>query len=547
MNRRALLLSVGAVAACGSSQTRTPALDIAAPTTIVDAHTHVFNATDLSVQEFISVVVFKNYNQENLPPECRDGKPQGRALGGLLKSTLQGIAPSARVESARIDRGAQDGPPDPEEDVFEDEERQNAADEAARNGYKDALANRLEAMDRATSGHDGNTPARLLLSDIDIAAGGSGLDGRPLSQRQKMDRIVREEAPTDIGRYLDWGFWLSRSRSRIIKRFKSVYQRQSVSHFVGLMVDYEHWLGEAPHERSTTEDQITVMHKLRTRLHPGLQSFAPFDPLREALEGVRRPAQPTSLDRLKEHWRQQRIQGVKIYPPMGFRPTDNVGLEREHPGSGSPFPTHVVEQWNRARGADARTLGRALDDAMLAFFTWAATEQVPITTHSGNSVDAGCRFAERGHPAQWAKVFASPSEGGLGLANLRLCLGHFDSVSDFLNKPGESWGRLKGPLLRYPNVYVDLSFMEEFVSEDADQAAQVRRFFTALRDYARTSGDPDFRKLLYGSDWIMFERIPNRERYFDNIARGFSQAAIPADALRNFSSENAKRFLRLSA
>jgi hypothetical protein len=563
LTRRSLLASACATAAC-MGPGPISALSEHAP--VVDVHTHMFNASDLSVAKFVSVVVCKNYTEEFTDPDCRVGyKRYGKALGEFVRGVANQFAPNARTELKKLTGTADAGAPTDEDrkyDLADDPNRQGELDEA----FIESVVNYMNAGPSPSGDVPGSSHQAFINAIEDEAAGPgqSGDTGR--SDREKVRDIMAEGTRGEFGNYLKWARNLCRSRNRIIETYKSTYaETMNVTNFVSLLVDYELWLDEPP--ASNFDHQMKVMAALRQN-HPGMLNFAPFDPLRQAF-AMQDGDACTPLDDLKRRWNgesekcpcdpdapiimpnacvpRRHIDGVKIYPPMGFRPYDNAEIPD------SAFPVHVVARWNQKPNR-TRSLGAQLDAALHEFYTWAQTDQVPILTHSGNSVDAGCKFAERGAPLQWRKVLdgnARLSNGqlGPGFRNLRLCLGHFDEPAKFdptsEHYDPQSWGHLKGGLLdEFDNVYADLSYIEEIVDPNLDSS--VSAFFRALRTYAGEDGGRRGKKILFGSDWIMFDREANKKMYFSRIQRGFREASFPPGAIEDFASENAKRYLQLS-
>jgi predicted TIM-barrel fold metal-dependent hydrolase len=502
---------------------------------IIDAHAHVFNASDLSVRGFINIVYFKNYDTAD--PDCGPGKSYGPLAADILKGVADTFAPSAAKEARKLSgRALANGL---EEDSFDVADNPLRDDEALE-AFKSEFVARVEAS-AATVGPLVEQH-HSLLSEIDreSAALGARLAPTGARLRTKIDALMNEESKGDIGQLLKWMSWMCRSRNRIILRHKELYSSAAtpVRRVIGLMVDFENWLQDAP--KSRFSDQFDVMAKLREK-HPELIIFAPFDPLREVMSRLHRSATTPFAD-LQRKWEtvvdgRRAIEGVKIYPPMGFKAIDNAATPN------SAFPSGVIAAWQRKGGTGH--FGEKLDEVLEAFYRWALAKSVPIMAHAGNSEGAGCKFGEFAGAEHWLKVLSTAPRAharpGLNLRDLRLCLGHFeDDENDFVTKPN-SWGRQKGPLLDFPNVYTDLSFMEQVLDHSHDCA--MARFFGELKKF--TDG-PRQGKLLYGSDWIMLGRISHHRQYFARLLAGLEAGGFSPESRRGFASENAKRFLAVS-
>jgi predicted TIM-barrel fold metal-dependent hydrolase len=425
-----------------------------------------------------------------------------------------------------------------------DEENFDLADNPSRDdealeAFKAAFVDGLGASVAGARARVEQRDALLTEIDRESAALAPNLAPSGGSLRAKVDALMNEESKGDIGQLLKWMSWMCRSRNRIILRHKELYSTDAtpVSRVIGLMVDFQHWLRDAP--KSRFSDQFNVMTKLRER-HPELIIFAPFDPLREVMSRLDRNAMSPLAD-LQRKWEtvidgRRAIEGVKLYPPMGFQAIDNAATPND------AFPRGVIRAWGRKGGAGQ--LGEKLDEVLEAFYRWAQAKDVPIMAHAGNSEGAGCEFGKKAGAEHWLKVLGTAqrahAQPGLNLRNLRLCLGHFeDDENDFVTKP-DSWGRQKGPLLDFPNVYTDLSFMEQVLDHSHDAA--MARFFGALKEF--THG-PRQAKLLYGSDWIMLGQISHHRQYFARLLAGLEAGGFSQESRRGFASANAKRFLAL--
>ena len=91
-----------------------------------------------------------------------------------------------------------------------------------------------------------------------------------------------------------------------------------------------------------------------------MQGYIAFDPARQALR-----EDPNSMDPvIVEAIRNQHFIGIKLYPPMGFRPIGNAELED------SPFPSIIARKL-------APNVGRKIDDALLVLYKWCLEHQVP--------------------------------------------------------------------------------------------------------------------------------------------------------------------------
>jgi predicted TIM-barrel fold metal-dependent hydrolase len=306
--------------------------------------------------------------------------------------------------------------------------------------------------------------------------------------------------------------------------------------FTPSLVDFRHWLSDA--SPVVLSQQIELQEKIceltRGRVHP----FVSFDPLHEVVSRMHR-ARYTPLELAQTAVREKGFVGIKLYPPMGFAPTNNarhaclpdwLGLtETRLEGLG------LVKGLASGREKDHADLAAALDEAMFDLFDWCVAEDVPVMAHANESnyTDQACGEQKHpGGPEQWGELLA---ENPGYRARLRINLGHLGRMDSDL------WRRKKPPYqaddivkLMGPNagVYTDLANWSHM--EDADVQKQLaawldEKVFGANGGHAR-------RRFLYGSDWHMHVN-PGYFGGFDN--------AIRKEWQEDFFGANAADFLGL--
>lgn len=315
--------------------------------------------------------------------------------------------------------------------------------------------------------------------------------------------------------------------------------------FVPAMVDMDLHLGDA--SLVTLRQQVDLMEYIFVATGGRFHGYVAFDPLRQARVDGARPGghnSPMSPIRIVQRAvTEQGFIGVKLYPPMGFRPTGNSALQ--HCGG------HGKQE-------------RAQYDKLLEeLFEWCASERVPVLTHCNDSIyaditdpkDSDC--FELGTPAQWAALFeganAAKYEG-----KLRIDLGHFGrtdihSRNRLALLDAEAAGRSDVEKLRKQRDE-DLAESKALV---AALAAHPESLFADLSNYdslddhrLRKAFKKDIgeliqanphlsRQLMYGTDWFMTPQ--GGDVYLANM-----KEALPPPAHRDFYGGNAARFLGLA-
>lgn len=490
-------------------------------TAVIDAHCHVFNASDLPIRGFVQrVILGDEEDQVVLPPEEEVAAEAVLPwLAAVLADFLAGAAPSARRELAALR-----GEPGVAADLTWVQD-----DPARRMRLAQALERVLAEPEDGPGpqwlpdGADADGRRRLLgalAAEVGadfgpgVAADPDGADYEALAQG-----VLAGSGR--LGRLFRWAETLTAPRSRIVREYVRFHGGDDVALLTPALVDFSRWLEDEP--ASPFADQVRVMEEIQARMDgPRLHCFAPFDPWREIVDRAR-GASPTALDVARWAVEDMGFVGVKLYPPMGFYPAQNAARDL-------PVPK---------RAADIPMFAAKLDAALEALYAWAEAEGVPIMAHANNSNGSAKGYGERARPRNWAPVLAAHP-------HLRLNLAHFggfdetagdDLAATWENDVGELIARGQG------RVFADMSYFSE-VLPGATKPADLVRLAGLLRRFAARY-DPDYEALLYGSDWIMLGREPDQERYLSSFLDFLQAAGLGEAARARIFSRNAARFLGL--
>jgi len=334
-----------------------------------------------------------------------------------------------------------------------------------------------------------------------------------------------------IVRYLETLYLVAHPRASIAASIAQIFP--SIALFTPALVDYDAWSDDrAP----TPLWQQVLLQESIARLSVGgrigrpdarFHPFVAFDPRRQ-LEGpqatvpprglpamARAPAVPSAASSALELVRYAieagGFLGVKLYPPVGFAPWDNVHLRGD-----LPF---------------AAGLDRALD----GLYGYCESREVPILTHAGPSNEYALGLRELVAPARWSPVLARHP-------TLRLNFGHFghDYGVAVERPPGglrEGWIYQAAALIdRYPNVYADLS--NSPLVYDAAYGERLSRLLAEV--IARY---PKVRlRIMYGSDWWLSGLDPNATAAVGQF-RAVLGGLLGSDGLADLMGRNALRFL----
>ena len=291
------------------------------------------------------------------------------------------------------------------------------------------------------------------------------------------------------------------------------------------LVDYNYWLEDQ--SPSALRDQVELMGQLSLKQPSPMHGFVAFDPLRAVRH---KPEEEAPLDIVKDAVAKHGFLGVKLYSPMGFKPTDNA----EH---GLVFPAHAA--------LSEPGFGAKLDHALDELYSWCHDNEVPILAHSTQSQSAGPEFAARAEPKFWGKVLSA-------YPKLRLNLAHFGNFSQALATKGDAtkqfdktWEHEVAVLIKggkFPNVYADVSYFY-WVLEGSGNKQDIKAVKKLFAKYFEA--DPKVERLLFGTDWNMTGKAAGVADYFDNVEAFFRDIGLKEKQLDNLFHKNALRFLGL--
>jgi predicted TIM-barrel fold metal-dependent hydrolase len=328
-----------------------------------------------------------------------------------------------------------------------------------------------------------------------------------------------------IARYLETLYLVAHPRSAVAASITDLYP--TVSLFTPALVDYDAWSEDrAPTplwQQILVQEQIARLSTLGrigradARFHP----FVAFDPRRQ-VEGAKAaaksgapPALPSAatsaLDLVRHAIEAAGFLGVKVYPPVGFAPADNV---------------HLRSDLSFAAG---------LDGALEALYGYCTAAEVPILTHASSANEYGLGLHRLASPVHWASVLDRHPA-------LRLNFGHFGhdyGVADpAAPKPtSDAWIYQAAALIEgHPHVYADLS-NSPLVYDAGYRQRLVPLLADVMARYPKVK-----RRLMYGSDWWLSGLDPDADAAIDEF-RATLGGLLGADGLADLMGRNALRFL----
>jgi hypothetical protein len=467
----------------------------------IDVHAHVFNGSDLQTRRFFTEVIALEHEEL-------------RAFGPLIEA-LGEFAPSVdrEVEALRAVEGIALG-------------RRGAAASVVRQlrdeRNRDARDRLKKAYDRAYGG--GAPPAAPPPPPPPAAA--------PLAPAAVAQQVRQAAAVQELGRQIDalsepppgalpgpaatppppppppaaaadpgLGITIGGGLAFLMRNFQYRYvnvhdyleeysagRTRKIDLMVTSMVDFDWPLGSTAGTRSSFAQQVRLAERISRLTRGWVHSNVPFCPFKQVAfwRGLTRD-NPMAL--VQDAVLNRGHVGVKIYPPMGFRPFNNAGL-----------PTTFWDDSPLVDALKRPALGRDLDAALKVLYTWCVANDVPVMAHSAPSNVTMIKSRQE----IMQPVFWGPLASDAALAGLRVNFAHFGQT-DVVFDHGQAAGGLMAYMAKDATAsgrgfYADSGFFAEILSNQAGLQAQLDTLF---RTVPRPGCVPLAERLMYGSDWEM--------------------------------------------
>lgn len=577
MLRRDFLAGSGALALAGLAHPRLASGQTTyLPEKIIDVHCHVFNADDLPMVDFLEKSVAREYLDNT------KAKPYVPVADAILKDIARQLRRVTKNEEKYLDEVKADPAKARSRTDIEDEERQFIIDLfsnwASSPGPRLPSGTKLNAkilnsyLPRIALGfirrevtplvYDGPTDFSLgaALNNADQAftleatRNAMGLELDALNPAY-LGAEVYDRHPGPISNSIKWVVSFTRYRRELLDDLYRVNHRRAVL-VTPALVDFTKWL-DAPQPRMTITRQVALMERLsreRPANLPHVHGFVPFDPLRQAIhDKLDAPAADSPLAIVENAIMRQGFIGVKLYPSMGFRATDNASVGNDFPcsvrfGSGSPGYDAACQDRTQNNDGLGNEPGALLDAAMMKLFDWCAANSVPIMAHTNNSYGAGPGYGTRADPIYWEPVLQR-------FPNLRVNFAHFggfdEAFSDGqldLNALDETWDWSIGNIVAAaPDrpIFADISYFSAVLNQNPQRRKDI---LACMLRFQETFPNSD-RILMYGTDWSMIGHedkfITSTEFIPDLVAKFLFDAKYDSGQRENIFFRNAVRFLGL--
>jgi predicted TIM-barrel fold metal-dependent hydrolase len=276
-------------------------------------------------------------------------------------------------------------------------------------------------------------------------------------------------------------------------------RKRKVDLIVAHLVDYDFPLAEGKPTSTSLADQVDIMREISILTRGRVHCFAPFDPIKEvAFRLGKAPESPLAL--VKRAVTQSGFIGVKLYPPMGFAPLDNV--------------RHDVSWWSGSLIPKALLVTQfpeLLDSALRDLYGWCLEEDVPIMSHAAPSHSPSEKFKKLTNPSYWGVVFRAEN-----FPDLSVDFGYLGDCEPAANKGqrAKKFAKLMTESAGGSRAYADSACFSEAITSPPALKDILAHLY---RSTARASA-PLAQRLMYGTDWAMITLEGQAsERYLDRF------------------------------
>ncbi|MCO7224150.1 amidohydrolase family protein [Pleionea sp. CnH1-48] len=447
---------------------------------IMDAHVHIFNASDVQAGGYLSGPVANDMPR---------WKPLLQILAPIVDFLSRQLAPSAHHELFHLMKQQQDNR------SLDKRSQLNFIDEQIERHHRkvaDELYQALKPTNFAREYFD-------LVHQIEPAS----LEKRDLfSPELLLKAFDRGQQPMFDPLREDNEFFLSSTEAKrehpdgllafvanmLSYRYHNIrkYQRAftnspssiGIDACLASMVDFDYWVGDCDHAHSRLRDQMLLMQQL-VKVSDGfilpLFGYNPWNDIKNHDE---------SLNLLKMAVTEYGFVGAKIYPPIGFRPLNNKESYYEED---QPFPD--VQQLNQK---------------LTQFYRECKALDIPIMAHGNHSKGRDETHRNFAGPEAWAEVFAHPEFDGL-----RVNIGHFGGNYTTGNT---NWTEGFAELMQSDsarNLYGDIGFWDELQHINSQEALLLRK----IKHQSVSNNQQVVDRLLFGTDWHMLSQVDNWSDY----------------------------------
>lgn len=278
------------------------------------------------------------------------------------------------------------------------------------------------------------------------------------------------------------------------------------------MLDFDYWIGKTPHAESPLITQVELMKKISDLSGGYMQPLVAYNPWTDINDN-------DDSIKLVETALNMGFKGVKIYPHLGYYPNENS--TQAYPPDGDHPDLNI------------------LDQKLRHFFSVCRRLDVPVMTHSEESMGRFPSHNKLGGPAAWTTFFNSAHNAGT-----RINLAHFGGEYGGQTGP-RGWTRDFADLMAEPGteyLYGDFGLWDEFISGDDDARSRILSLLSKPVSNSQTVSD----RMMFGTDWFMLTFTRPNPDYATKFLQRLIDANVAPDVLEKIFYKNAEMLFRIT-
>jgi predicted TIM-barrel fold metal-dependent hydrolase len=446
----------------------------------IDAHAHVFNASDVHVKQLLTQVIVRDPKYRAIieglsdvlhnmlwtltPDQAKEARALARIREALASCATPGAAGQGQVAAVARDL------------------RQEA--------YRDTLLD-LRNTNRSLIGRSASR--RISDFDAQLEAFPADAETNFNGPAPRINRSISRGRDRSLNGVLY--FVIRQGQYRCVNwidyvRTIGTAPKRNVDLAVVHLLDFDWPLNGGNPTKTSVQQQIGLTSQITVLSQGRIHAFAPFDPMHAVMHAERRQFGRSPLRVVQDAVNAQGFIGVKIYPPMGFATYGNAEIQRQK-------PAFWQRTWLPDNLKSVPNLGLRLDEELAKLYDWCVREDVPIMTHTNQSMGTCDDYDELATARHWRPALRF-------FPSLRVNFGHFgetDPVEDQSQKSTEHYidlmRRKGGP---GENLYADSGYFSEVLNKPREMRSRLR----ALQAYSLKVGSaPLYDRLMFGTDWTM--------------------------------------------
>lgn len=470
---------------------------------VIDAHAHIFNASDLQASGYLSGPVANEYKQ---------WRKLIKLLVPFIDFASKVIAPSALAEIEKLKWLSKDSTQDSFDALLTKEiDKQNEL-------ISDSLIEKLS---------DKFWVEYSSLAD-QFSIGGKSPYGQILSasdKRVELDRVIGHYG-ISLNEYLDsfndsimnkhpsgllaFVFFMLSLRSANLARYQNAFtckinqsnqeKKLNTVACVVALVDFNYWLGKCNRTYSSMEDQIQLMALIAKISNGYVLPVVAYNPLVDVNEKVQLSdgtQEGRSLHLVKKAINEFGFVGTKIYPTIGYSAA----------GGESDFCKLARDDINFIE----------VDKALTTFYQTISELDVPVMAHANYSLGTNDQCIHGTSPSAWRELISKRK------LPMRINVGHFGEGS---KPPGElkDWTTALSDLILDRSdipLYGDLGYWQNIHTNE-----YLLNMLTSNMGRHNNQNLKVIDRVMYGTDWLMLSKEGDWSKYLSNWKKALDKKSF---------------------